>query len=41
MRFVVKVRIPVEKFNLEFHPCMTPQDLGAAGLDTLGKRYSG
>jgi len=100
MRFVVKVRIPVEKFNLavrdgsagrkiqqiledvkpeavyfweesgqrggilivnlekasqipalaepwfltfnaavEFHPCMTPQDLGAAGLDALGKRY--
>jgi hypothetical protein len=26
---------------VEFHPCMTPQDLGAAGLDALGKRYGG
>lgn len=26
---------------VEFHPCMTPQELGAAGLEALGKKYGG
>lgn len=26
---------------VEFHPCMTPQDLAAAGLEALGKKYAG
>ena len=25
--------------SVEFHPVMTPQDLGAAGLDALGKTW--
>lgn len=25
--------------TVEFHPCMTPEDLGKAGLDELGKKY--
>ena len=25
--------------RLELHPAMTPQDLGAAGLDALGKAW--
>lgn len=25
--------------HIEFHPCMTPQDLGAAGLEALGKTW--
>lgn len=25
--------------NIEFHPCMTPEDLGKAGLEELGKKY--
>ena len=25
--------------SVEFHPAMTPQDLGAAGLDALGKTW--
>ena len=24
---------------VSFHPCMTPEDLGKAGLDELGKKY--
>jgi hypothetical protein len=24
---------------VHFHPCMTPEDLAAAGLDQLGKKY--
>ena len=24
--------------GVEFHPCMTPQDLAAAGLEALGKK---
>jgi hypothetical protein len=27
--------------GVEFHPCMTPQDLAAAGLEALGKKYAG
>jgi hypothetical protein len=27
--------------SVEFHPCMTPQDLAAAGLEALGKKYAG
>jgi uncharacterized protein DUF3303 len=26
--------------SVAFHPCMTPQDLAAAGLDALGKKYA-
>ena len=26
---------------VELHSCMTPQDLAAAGLETLGKKYAG
>ena len=26
--------------TLQFHPCMTPEDLGKAGLDELGKGYA-
>jgi len=26
--------------TVEFHPAMTPEDLGAAGLDELGKKWS-
>ncbi len=26
--------------NVEFHPCMTPEDLANAGLDELGKAYA-
>jgi hypothetical protein len=26
---------------VEFRPCMTPQDLAAAGLEALGKKYGG
>ena len=26
---------------VESHPCMTPQDLAASGLDALGKKYAG
>lgn len=26
--------------NVSFHPCMTPEDLGKAGLAALGKKYS-
>jgi hypothetical protein len=25
--------------SVSFHPCMTPEDLGKAGLDQLGKKY--
>ena len=25
--------------SVEFHPCMTPEDLGKAGLAELGKKY--
>jgi hypothetical protein len=25
--------------SVAFHPCMTPEDLGKAGLDELGKKY--
>lgn len=25
--------------TVEFHPCMTPEDLGKAGLDELGKAF--
>ena len=25
--------------TVAFHPCMTPDELGKAGLDELGKRY--
>ena len=25
--------------SVEFHPCMTPQDLGAAGLEAIGKTW--
>ena len=25
--------------NVSFHPCMTPADLGKAGLEELGKKY--
>lgn len=25
--------------SVSFHPCMTPEDLGKAGLDDLGKKY--
>jgi len=25
--------------TVEFHPCMTPEDLGKAGLDDLGKAF--
>ncbi len=25
--------------EVEIHPCMTPEDLAAAGLDQLGKQY--
>ena len=27
--------------GVEFHPCMTPQDLAAAGLEALGQKYGG
>lgn len=27
--------------GVELHPCMTPQDLAAAGLEALGKKYAG
>lgn len=27
--------------GVELHPCMTPQDLAAAGLEALGKKYGG
>ena len=26
--------------NAEFHPAMTPEDLGRAGLDALGKKWA-
>lgn len=26
--------------NVEFHPTMTPEDLGKAGLEALGKKWS-
>jgi hypothetical protein len=26
--------------SVQFHPCMTPEDLGRAGLEDLGKKYS-
>ena len=25
--------------SVSFHPCMTPEDLGKAGLEELGKKY--
>lgn len=25
--------------SVAFHPCMTPEDLGKAGLDAIGKKY--
>lgn len=25
--------------SVEFHPCMTPEDLAKSGLDELGKKY--
>jgi hypothetical protein len=25
--------------SVAFHPCMTPEDLGKAGLDALGKKW--
>jgi Domain of unknown function (DUF3303) len=25
--------------NIEFHPAMTPEDLGAAGIDELGRKW--
>lgn len=25
--------------SVSFHPCMTPEDLGKAGLDEIGKKY--
>jgi hypothetical protein len=25
--------------SVSFHPCMTPEDLGKAGLEGLGRRY--
>lgn len=25
--------------NVSFHPCMTPDDLGKAGLEALGNKY--
>jgi len=25
--------------SVSFHPCMTPEDLGKAGLDDIGKKY--
>ena len=27
--------------GVELRPCMTPQDLAAAGLEALGKKYAG
>ena len=29
------------RFNasVSFHPCMTPEELGEAGLDAIGKKY--
>lgn len=26
--------------EVDFHPCMTPEDLAKAGLDDLGKQYA-
>ncbi len=26
--------------SVDFHPCMTPEDLAKAGLDELGKQYA-
>ena len=25
--------------SVSFHPCITPEDLGKAGLDEIGKKY--
>ena len=25
--------------SVSFHPCMTPEDLGKAGLDEIGRKY--
>ena len=42
MRMILQARIPHEEFNadVEFHIAMTPEELGRAGLDKLGEKWS-
>jgi hypothetical protein len=42
MRMILHAKIPHEKFNadVEFHVAMTPEELGRAGLENLGEKWS-